>query len=229
MYRILIIEDDLAMARAIQKEMTAWGNEAEYVQDFRGVMKTFAEYDPHLVLMDITLPFYNGYHWCSEIRKVSDVPVIFISSAADNMNIIMAVNMGGDDFIAKPFDLGVLTAKTQAVLRRTYDLSGKVPTLEYRGAMLNLYDTCLTYEGKKISLTRNEFRILQTLMENKGRLVSRDTLMTKLWETDDYIEENTLTVNIARLRKKLESSGLKDFITTKVGEGYIIEKEQGIR
>ena len=224
MYKILIIEDDLPMAQAIQKEMTAWGNEAEYVQDFRNVMKTFAEYDPHLVLMDITLPFYNGYHWCSEIRKVSDVPVIFISSASDNMNIIMAVNMGGDDFIAKPFDLGVLTAKIQAVLRRTYDMSGKVPVLEHRGAMLNLYDTCLTYEGKKISLTKNEFRILQTLMENKGRLVSRETLMTKLWETDDYIEENTLTVNIARLRKKLENAGLQDFITTKVGEGYIIEK-----
>lgn len=224
MYKILIIEDDLTMAQAIQKEMTAWGNEAEYVQDFRNVMKTFAEYDPHLVLMDITLPFYNGYHWCSEIRKVSDVPVIFISSASDNMNIIMAVNMGGDDFIAKPFDLGVLTAKIQAVLRRTYDMSGKVPVLEHRGAMLNLYDTCLTYEGKKISLTKNEFRILQTLMENKGRLVSRETLMTKLWETDDYIEENTLTVNIARLRKKLENVGLKDFIMTKVGEGYIIEK-----
>ena len=224
MYKILIIEDDLTMAQAIQKEMTAWGNEAEYVQDFRNVMKIFAEYDPHLVLMDITLPFYNGYHWCSEIRKVSDVPVIFISSASDNMNIIMAVNMGGDDFIAKPFDLGVLTAKTQAVLRRTYDMSGKVPVLEHRGAILNLYDTCLTYEGKKISLTKNEFRILQTLMENKGRLVSRETLMTKLWETDDYIEENTLTVNIARLRKKLENAGLKDFIATKVGEGYIIEK-----
>lgn len=224
MYKILIIEDDLTMAQAIQKEMTAWGNEAEYVQDFRNVMKIFAEYDPHLVLMDITLPFYNGYHWCCEIRKVSDVPVIFISSASDNMNIIMAVNMGGDDFIAKPFELGVLTAKIQAVLRRTYDMSGKVPVLEHRGAMLNLYDTCLTYEGKKISLTKNEFRILQTLMENKGRLVSRETLMTKLWETDDYIEENTLTVNIARLRKKLENAGLKDFIMTKVGEGYIIEK-----
>lgn len=224
MYKILIIEDDLTMAQAIQKEMTAWGNEAEYVQDFRNVMKIFAEYDPHLVLMDITLPFYNGYHWCSEIRKVSDVPVIFISSASDNMNIIMAVNMGGDDFIAKPFELGVLTAKIQAVLRRTYDMSGKVPVLEHRGAMLNLYDTCLTYEGKKISLTKNEFRILQTLMENKGRLVSRETLMTKLWETDDYIEENTLTVNIARLRKKLENAGLKDFIMTKVGKGYIIEK-----
>lgn len=194
------------------------------MQDFRNVMKSFAEYDPHLVLMDITLPFYNGYHWCSEIRKVSDVPVIFISSASDNMNIIMAVNMGGDDFIAKPFDLEVLTAKTQAVLRRNYDMSGKVPVLEHRDAILNLHDTCLTYEGKKISLTKNEFRILQTLMENKGRLVSRETLMTKLWETDDYIEENSLTVNIARLRKKLDNTGLKDFIATKVGEGYIIEK-----
>lgn len=223
MYKILIVEDDLLMAQAIQQEMKMWGHEAEYVQDFRNVLQKFAGYDPHLVLMDITLPFFNGYHWCSEIRKISDVPIIFISSAADNMNIIMAVNMGGDDFVAKPFDLSVLTAKVQAVLRRTYDLAGKVPVLEHRGAILNLYDTSLTYEGEKISLTKNEFRILQTLMENKGRLVSRDTLMTKLWETDNYIEENTLTVNIARLRRKLEHAGLKDFITTKVGEGYLLD------
>ena len=226
MYKILIVEDDLAMAQAIQKEMKMWGNEAEYVQDFQNVLTVFTDYDPHLVLMDITLPFYNGYHWCSEIRKISGVPVMFISSAADNMNIIMAVNMGGDDFVAKPFDLSVLTAKVQALLRRTYDLAGKIPVLEHRGAILNLYDTTLTYEGKKIDLTKNEFRILQTLMENKGRLVSRDTLMTKLWETDDYIEENTLTVNIARLRKKLDKAGLADFITTKVGEGYLIPQAQ---
>lgn len=224
MYRIFIIEDDFSLARAMKKQIESWGHEVRCAEDFQNVMQAFVEYDPHMVLVDIMLPFFNGYHWCSEIRKVSDVPVIFISSAADNMNIIMAVNMGGDDFIAKPFDLGVLTAKTQALLRRTYDLSGKIPILEHRGAMLNLYDACLTYEGEKISLTKNEFRILQTLMENKGRMVSRDTLMTKLWETDDYIEENTLTVNIARLRKKLENAGLKDFITTKVGEGYIIEK-----
>lgn len=159
-------------------------------------------------------------------RGMTNVPVIFISSAADNMNIIMAMNMGGDDFIAKPFDLNVLTAKVQAVLRRTYDLSGKVPMLEHRGAILNLYDTTLTYEGQKVNLTKNEFKILQILMENKGRLVSRDTLMTKLWETDDYIEENTLTVNIARLRKKLEKAGLDEFITTKVGGGYLIEVER---
>ena len=224
MYKILIVEDDLAMAQAIQKEMRMWGNEAEYVQDFQNVLTIFTEYDPHLVLMDITLPFYNGYHWCSEIRRISNVPVIFISSASDNMNIIMAVNMGGDDFIPKPFDLSVLTAKVQAVLRRTYDLAGKIPVLEHRGAILNLYDTTLTFKGRKISLTKNEFRILQTLMGNKGRLVSRETLMTRLWETDNYIEENTLTVNIARLRKKLEKAGLMDFITTKVGEGYIIQQ-----
>ena len=224
MYKILIVEDDLPMAQAIQKEMSMWGNEAQYVQDFQNVLTTFTEYDPHLVLMDITLPFYNGYHWCSEIRRISNVPVIFISSASDNMNIIMAVNMGGDDFVAKPFDLSVLTAKVQAVLRRTYDLAGKIPVLEHRGAILNLNDTTLTYNGTKIDLTKNEFRILQTLMENKGRLVSRDTLMTRLWETDNYIEENTLTVNIARLRKKLEKAELTDFITTKVGEGYIIQQ-----
>ena len=209
MYKIMIIEDDLVMAEAIAKEMNAWGNEAVYVKNFQNVLSFFAAQAPHLVLMDITLPFYNGYHWCSEIRKVSNVPVIFISSAADNMNIIMAMNMGGDDFIAKPFDL-----------------SGKVPMLEHRGAILNLYDTTLTYEGEKVNLTKNEFKILQILMENKGRLVSRDTLMTKLWETDDYIEENTLTVNIARLRKKMEKAGLDEFITTKVGGGYLIEVER---
>ena len=198
MYKILIVEDDLPMAQAIQKEMEMWGNEAEYVQDFQNVISAFTGYDPHLVLMDITLPFYNGYHWCSEIRKISNVPIIFISSAADNMNIIMAVNMGGDDFVAKPFDLSVLTAKVQAVLRRTYDLAGKIPVLEHRGAILNLYDTTLTYDGNKIDLTKNEFRILQTLMENKG---------------------------IARLRKKLEKAGLTEFITTKVGEGYIVTAE----
>ena len=223
MYRILIIEDDLAMARAIQKEMTAWGNEAEYVQDFRGVMKTFAEYDPHLVLMDITLPFYNGYHWCSEIRKVSDVPVIFISSAADNMNIIMAVNMGGDDFIAKPFDLNILTAKVQALLRRTYDFGKETNLLEHRGAILDTSSGILNYQGQRVELTKNEWRILQVLMENKGKAVSRDTLMMRLWESDSFIDDNTLTVNVTRLRRKLEEAGLENFIRTKKGVGYLVE------
>lgn len=222
MYKILIIEDDISMARAVKKHLESWGNDVDYVKDFHNVIREFTACDPHLVLVDIMLPFYNGYHWCSEIRKISNVPVIFISSASDNMNIVMAMNMGGDDFIAKPFDLNVLTAKVQAVLRRTYDMAGKIPVLEHRDAILNLSDTTLMYNGQKIDLSKNEFRILKTLMENKGRVVSRDTLMMRLWETDDYVEENTLTVNIARLRKKLDGAGLNGFITTKVGGGYII-------
>lgn len=173
-----------------------------------------------LVLMDIKLPFYNGYHWCSEIRKVSKVPIIFLSSAADNMNIVMAVNMGGDDFVAKPFDLDVLTAKVQALLRRSYDFVLQSVVLEHRGAMLNLTEATLVCSGGKLELTRNELRILQVLMENKKKVVSRDTLMTKLWESDRYVDENTLSVNVNRLRKRLESVGLADFIQTKKGIGY---------
>lgn len=223
MYRILIIEDDFSMANVMKKHIESWGNEVSYIQDFQNIIPAFVAYDPHLVLVDIMLPFYNGYHWCSEIRKISNVPVIFISSASDNMNIVMAMNMGGDDFIPKPVDLNVMTAKIQAVLRRAYDLAGKIPVLEHRGAILNLNDTSLTYNGERIELTKNDFRILQTLMENKGKVVSRDTLMTKLWQMDSYVEENTLTVNVTRLRRKLENAGLAGFITTKVGRGYIIE------
>lgn len=223
MHRILIVEDDMTMAAAMKKQIEAWGNQAEYVRDFQEVLQAFVAFDPHLVLIDVMLPFYNGYHWCAELRKISNVPIIFVSSASDNMNIVMAMNMGGDDFIAKPFDLNVLIAKIQAVLRRTYDMAGKIPILEHRGAILNLNDTTLTYEGQKLELTRNEFRILQTLLESKGKVVSRDTLMTRLWENDSYIEENTLTVNVTRLRKKLEGIGLNGFIATKAGVGYIID------
>ena len=222
MYRIMIIEDDMAMADVMKQQIESWGNRVMCVRDFRNVLGAFAEYDPHMVLMDIMLPFFNGYHWCSEIRKISSVPVVFISSASDNMNIVMAMNMGGDDFITKPVDLEVMMAKIQAVLRRTYDLAGRVPVLEHRGAVLNLNSTSLVYNGEEIELTRNEFRILQTLLENKGKVVSRDTLMTKLWQMDAYVEENTLTVNVTRLRKKLENAGLVNFISTKVGSGYII-------
>ena len=225
MYKILIIEDDLVMAGAIKKEMEAWGNEARYVEDFAKVLETFAEYGPHLVLLDITLPFYNGYHWCSEIRKVSRVPIVFLSSASDNMNIVMAMNMGGDDFIAKPFDLNVLTAKLQAILRRTYDFGNAEQVLECRGAVLNTSDASLTYQGEKLELTKNEYRILQTLYENLGKVVSRDTLMQRLWETDCFVDENTLTVNVTRLRRKLDGIGLQNFIVTRKGMGYLLVEE----
>lgn len=221
-YRILIVEDDRVIAKSIKQHIEAWGCSARTVRDFSDVMHEFAEFNPHLILMDIGLPFFDGYHWCSEIRKVSQVPVIFISSAADNMNIVMAVSMGGDDFIAKPFDLSVLTAKVQAMLRRTYDFSGTSNLIEHRGAILNISDATLIYEGNIVDLTKNEYRILQALMENRGRAVSRDMLMKRLWETDSFVDENTLTVNVACLRKKLEQAGMQDFIQTKKGIGYLV-------
>lgn len=220
MYKIFIVEDDEIIARTIKEHLNVWDYDVHCVQDFSNVMTEFAKFDPQLVLMDIALPFFNGYHWCSEIRKVSKIPVIFLSSASDNMNIVMAVNMGADDFISKPFDLEVLTVKIQAMLRRSYDFAGKSRILEHRGAILNLTETTLTYQEEKAELTKNEFRILQVLMENKDKVVSRDTLMTKLWESDDYVDENTLSVNVNRLRKKLEAIGLADFIITKKGIGY---------
>lgn len=223
MYKLLIIEDDLGIANAIKVQSESWNFETHIVENFRNVLAEFAGFQPHIVLLDISLPFFNGYHWCGEIRKISNVPIIFISSVADNMNIVMAVNMGADDFIAKPFDQSVLMAKIQAMLRRTYDFAESVPVLEHRGAFLNTGDNTLAYNDEKISLTKNEYRILLCLMENKGKVVSREKLMERLWQTDCFVDENTLTVNINRLRKKLDSIGLNDFIMTKFGVGYIIE------
>lgn len=223
MYKLLIIEDDTGIADAIKTQAEMWNLEVCIVENFRNVLQEFVFFQPHIVLLDIGLPFFDGYHWCGEIRKISNVPIIFISSASDNMNIVMAVNMGADDFIAKPFDQSVLMAKVQAILRRTYDFSSSVPVLEHRGAFLNTGDNTLTYNNKKIELTKNEYRIMLCLMENKGKVVSREKFMEKLWETDSFVDENTLTVNINRLRKKLDAAGLENFIKTKFGVGYIIE------
>lgn len=222
-YKILLVEDDAVIRRAIAAHIRSWGYEAVEVEDFEQVMGIFTREEPHLVLLDISLPFFNGFHWCMQIRQVSKVPIIFISSAADNMNIVMAMNMGGDDFITKPFDLNVLTAKVQALLRRTYDFAGTSQLLEHRGAILNLSDGTLTWNNERIELTKNEFRIMKTLMEQKERVVSRDELMENLWATDSFIDDNTLTVNVNRLRKRLEQVGLKDFIVTKKGLGYKVE------
>ena len=222
-YKILLVEDDAVIRRAIAAHIRSWGYEAVEVEDFEQVMGIFTREEPHLVLLDISLPFFNGFHWCMQIRQVSKVPIIFISSAVDNMNIVMAMNMGGDDFITKPFDLNVLTAKVQALLRRTYDFAGTSQLLEHRGAILNLSDGTLMWNNERIELTKNEFRIMKTLMEQKERVVSRDELMENLWATDSFIDDNTLTVNVNRLRKRLEQVGLKDFIVTKKGLGYKVE------
>ena len=206
MYRIFIVEDDSTMAAVMKKQIESWGHSVHVATQFSDILSEFTAYDPHMVLMDVMLPFFNGYHWCSEIRKISNVPVMFISSVSDNMNIVMAMNMGADDFIAKPFDPSVLMAKIRAVLRRTYDLGDRVPVIERGGAVLNLNDETVTHDGQKVQLTRNEFRILQTLMESRGKVVSRETLMTRLWEYDLYIEENTLTVNMTACVRSFPAS-----------------------
>jgi len=225
MYKIYIVEDDKGIAEGIVGCLKNFGMEGRVVSDFMKVMEEISEYDPHLIIMDITLPYMGGYHWCQEIRKNSKVPIIFISSATDNMNIVMAINMGADDFIAKPFDQSVLIAKVSALLRRTYDFSQGGSTLEVAGAVINTNNNTLTYSGNEIDLARNEYKILITLVQNKNKVVSREKLMEALWETDCYVDENTLTVNVGRLRKTLESAGLKDLIKTKFGVGYILEDQ----
>lgn len=225
MYRIMIVEDDLTIAQTMASYLASWGYDVSVAHDFHDVIRHFADTQPHLVLMDVSLPFYNGFHWCAEIRKLSQVPIIFISSISDNMSVVMAVNMGGDDFIAKPFDLQVLLAKIQALLRRTYDFSGQNSYLEYQGMVLNTGDATVVYRDHKIELTKNEYKILQILLENKGKIVSREDLMVRLWESDAFVDDNTLTVNMTRLRRKLEQLGIEDMIKTKKGIGYLVEQQ----
>lgn len=223
MYKIFIVEDDSAIAQSVKKYLDGWGFLVKIAEDFREIAAEYERFSPHLTLLDIGLPFHNGFYWCEQIRKTSKAPVVFLSSASDNMNIVLAMNMGGDDFIAKPFDLSVLMAKINAILRRCYDFSAPNEIIEYNGAALNIAEASLVVAGEKIELTKNEFRILLTLMQNRGKIVSREELMRKLWETDCYVDDNTLTVNVSRLRKKIENHGLENFISTKAGMGYILE------
>lgn len=223
MYRIFIIEDDPVIAESIEHELNKWDYEVAIAKDFSNIMENFLEVSPHLVLLDIGLPLHSGFYWCAEIRKVSKVPVIFISSSGDDMSLVRAIHQGGDDFIAKPFDLAVLMAKVQALLRRTYDFGVSSFTLIYKGVQLELEEGTLWVEGEKLMLTGNELQILKVLMENKGRIVSREALMRNLWESESFIDDNTLTVNITRLRKKLDDAGLAGMIKTKKGAGYMVE------
>jgi two-component system, OmpR family, response regulator protein BraR/BceR len=222
MYKILIVEDDITIATILHENIKKWGFEAYYVTDFTNVLNEYTKFQPHLVLLDISLPFYNGYYWCSEIRKLSKVPIIFISSHTENMDIVMAMNMGGDDYITKPFSLDIVIAKIQAILRRTYTYYTDTQSIEVKGVILNLNDTMLHFKEQRIELTKNEYRIMKILMENKNKIVTREQIMKSLWDSDSFIDDNTLTVNVNRLRKKLEDYGLNEFINTKKGLGYII-------
>lgn len=217
------MEDDKVISKSIAKHLEKWDYIVEEIYDFKDIMKKFIEFDPHLVLLDISLPFYNGYHWCTKIRKISKIPIIFISSTSENMNIIMAMDMGADDFIVKPFDLSVLVAKVNALIRRSYSFSNQTDVLEHKGVILNLENTCVLYKDKEVELTKNEFKIIKTLMENIDKIVSRNTLMIKLWESESFIDDNTLTVNVGRLRNKLEEIEIYGFIKTKKGQGYMVD------
>ena len=225
MRNVLIVEDDEVIAGELVKQLLAWQMNGIAVTDFSNVMGSFSESTPDIVLMDLKLPCYNGFYWCSEIRKVSNVPIVFLSSADDNMNIVMAMNMGADDYISKPFDIQVLLAKINAILRRSYGETLTRHTLEVRGVTLNLDDTSAEVSGNRLTLTKNEFLILKELMENEGRIVSRDQIMERLWGNEEFVDDNTLTVNITRIRKKIEAAGLTDFISTKRGMGYIVGEE----
>lgn len=222
-YRIFIVEDDMTIAGALAEHLRKWDYEAEYARDFKNIVERFVAFEPQLVILDIMLPLFNGFHWCQEIRKISKVPIIFLSSASDNMNIVMAMNIGGDDFIEKPFDLNMVTAKVQAVLRRAYAFQGATEVIERQGVVLKLNDAAVNVKGREKELTKNEFRILRLLMEKAGHIVPRDEIIENLWESDEFIDDNTLTVNVTRLRRKLESIGASDVIRTKKGIGYIIE------
>ncbi|HIW50039.1 MAG TPA: response regulator transcription factor [Candidatus Blautia intestinavium] len=222
MYRIFLVEDDGTLCSLVKKHLESWGYEVTAAEDFSDVMGEFVRVRPQLVLLDLKLPFFNGFHWCDEIRRVSQVPVIFLSSAADNMNMVMAMSRGADDFIAKPFHLEVLSAKVQAILRRAYSFGAGANLLEHGGVILNLGSSTLDYQGKTLDLTKNELRILNLLFSRSGQVVARDAIMQMLWENDDFVDDNTLTVNINRLRRKLESAGLKNMIVTKKGQGYMV-------
>lgn len=221
-YKILIVEDENAIAQAEKEHLEKWDFSVHCVKDFKNVLSEAADYQPDLILLDIKLPYYNGFYWCSEIRKSSKVPIIFVSSADDDMNIVTAMDMGGDDFIAKPFSLPVLTAKIHAVLRRVNSSPEQINILEHKGVRLNLLDATVVYQEQSAELTRNEFKILCLLMEHAGKMVSRDTIMVQLWESESFIDDNTLTVNVARIRKKLKEIGAPDYIITKKGIGYLV-------
>lgn len=221
MYRIFIVEDDPAISRLMSESLERWGFSCRPAADFLKIVEEVREFSPHLIILDISLPFYNGFYWCEQLRRESSVPVIFVSSHTDNMDVVMAVNMGADDYITKPFSTEVLVAKINALLRREYSYIKSRSVLSAGGAVLEP-GGFLSFGGERVELTKNERRILELLFERKGAIVPRGDIMTALWESDSFIDDNTLTVNINRLRKKLADSGLSGLIVTKKGEGYMV-------
>ncbi|MCI9994695.1 response regulator transcription factor [Clostridioides difficile] len=223
MFKIMVVEDDVSLKNIIAKCLTKWGHDVHQIENLENIIEEFKNYNPELVLLDINLPFYDGFHWCNEIRKISKVPIIFISSRNSNLDVIMGVNLGADDYIQKPFSVDVLVAKVNALLRRTYNfVDNNSNQIIHNGVTLDLSTATINYEDNTIELTKNEIKILHELMKYKGQIVSRNKLMKKLWDNNWFVDDNTLTVNVNRIRSKLNEIGLEDFIETKRGLGYII-------
>ncbi|MES5262655.1 response regulator transcription factor [Priestia megaterium] len=221
--KILIVEDDDKIYELVKEKFEQWSFEVAGVEDFQKVMEVFIGESPELVILDVNLPVYDGFYWCQQIRTVSKAPIVFLSSREHPMDIVMAMNVGADDYIQKPFNLDVLVAKVQALLRRTYSYGDTISdVIEWNGAVLDLKKGSLYYKDQEIHLTKNEFFILRLLLEERGKIVSREELMRRLWEDEKFVSDNTLSVNITRIRTKLEEIGLNDKIVTKKGQGYLV-------
>lgn len=221
---IFIIEDDKDIAEAIAGELKGWGFQTKIAEDFNRILEEVLSAEANLVLMDIGLPYFNGFYWTSKLREVSKVPIMFISSRGEDTDIISAMQFGGDDYIVKPINLPVLVAKVKALLRRSYEFSEEVDFLEYKGVKLLISDVSLEYRGEKVSLTKTELLILEVLFKDRGAVSKRDVIIDRCWQEDSFIDDNTLAVNMTRLRKKLAGLGLQDFIATKKGVGYFLNE-----
>ncbi|ETT86883.1 response regulator transcription factor [Viridibacillus sp. FSL R5-0477] len=222
-FNIMIVEDEQKIAQMIEENLIKWGYDVFSIKDFQKVEEEFLSVKPHLVLLDINLPYYDGFYWCEKIRKYSNVPIVFVSSRNEKMDVMMAINMGGDDFIQKPFSMDILVTKINAIVRRTYTyLSPSLDVLKHNDLTLNLKNSTVKFGEQESELTKNEFKILTVLFENKNEIISRDELMRALWEDESFIDDNTLTVNINRLRRKLTDMGVEDYIQTKKGQGYML-------
>lgn len=220
-WKIFLVEDDKVIAEEIKRHLKFWNYEIKIAEDFQNIFDDFKNFHPDLVLMDVSLPFYNGYHWCKIIRKNSKVPILFISAADENLNLIMAMDLGADDYLTKPFELELLQIKIRALLRRAYEYI-ETKNIFYKDIRLNCDNMIISRENKEIELTKNEFKILEILLGKPGKVVNRDEIIDKIWQTDSYIDDNTLTVNVMRLRKKLEDINIFELIKTKKGVGYYV-------
>lgn len=221
MNKVFIIEDDVKINEQLGSFLKRYGYEVSTSFDFENIVDIALEENPKIILLDINLPVFDGYYICKEIRKQSNVPIIVVTSRDTEMDELISMNLGADDFITKPYNAAILLARIESIIRRVYG-NNSMEIYEYNGLRYNLSTSEMEYEGNKSDLTKNESRILYTLIKNKGKIVSRSELMKYLWQNDEFVDDNTLTVNINRLRKKMEEIGANNMLTTKRGQGYIL-------